>query len=249
MRPLRISLVRAIVVALATVTGGCILLVSPDPGGQHCHFADEVSTCGSCIKQRCEAYVDSACRAGRDVALAKLDACTTARDESCTALFADVSSVEAHNLGLCVAANCPGACAPALPNTLTRCVPEPFGDGRPCSCSLASPSNSFVCAEAALPRTLCCAPKGWPGAGLACTCQPLGCAPNGDGCSCFLTTYGPDDEKCEGAICCASATSCRCGSRACSQAAGERSVDSCTIAEMTCPPGRDHVATCIVPGP
>lgn len=249
MPPLRSSLVRIVIASLAMLVGGCILLVSPESGGDHCRFEGEDSTCGSCVKLRCQESVDRACDARRDGTLANLDGCTSARDGRCAALATDTSSPEAAALASCVSAACPGACAPAPGKTTTRCVPEPFGDGRQCSCTLAAPANSFVCAEAVLKDTICCAPAGWPGAGLACSCLPLGCAPNPDGCSCFPTTYRPESEVCTGQICCATSTTCRCGTRPCSAPSGERRVDRCSIAELGCAQGQERVASCTITSP
>lgn len=238
------------VVALAVLACGCILLVSPDAGGEHCHFAAEDSTCGSCIKARCQDAVDKACRAGRDNVLANVDGCTTARDARCTTLLGDTSSAQASELATCVRTACPGACAPAPGTSTTRCIPEPFGDGRACSCSLASPANTFICAEAALRDTICCAPLAWPGAGLSCSCQPLGCASNKAGCACFLSNYAPESEVCTGMHCCATPTSCTCSSaRDCRGEEHPVDAGTCTIAEVACGDGQKRVPSCSMHDP
>ena len=246
----RAGLARVVTFAsLALLGGGCILFVSPDTRGDHCRFEAEESTCGRCLRERCESEIDQVCRAGREGTLADLEACTRTRGESCTKLMgATQDSTQGSALAACVSRACPGACAPAPPNPTTRCVPEPFGNGRPCSCTLSDSPNSFVCSELVMARTICCAPKGWPAPGLACACLPLDCSPNTKGCQCFRSTYGPDTEQCGGGdtICCKALTSCACGAQACKP--GATQVETCSVAafgpDQGCDADQVRVSSC-----
>jgi hypothetical protein len=243
------SSVRALVVALGSVTASCILFVSPEPGGAHCRFAGEDTACGKCIAFTCQEAVDRTCVARPDT-LARLDACASRRDSSCDALRADRSSAETAELASCVTTRCAGSCAEAVGTSLTRCAPEPYGDGRQCACSVSSDkANDFACAEAVQPGTICCAAAGWPAEGLSCRCHVFDCNPNstGTGCFCSLSAYTSGSPLCEGVGCCANGNQCRCGGRACS--GDDRPVTSCTRDVVACGEGQVRVESCSIRSP
>jgi hypothetical protein len=226
----------------ALLASGCILLVSPETGGAHCRFAGQDGVCGDCVRAQCQGAVDAACAVDASGVLAELDACASRRDASCTTLASDASSPQANALAACVSGVCAGACAPTAGASTTHCAALPFGDGRECSCTTEQPTNDYVCSRAVFPDTLCCAPHGWPGAGLECRCLPAQCGSNATGCSCFLSPYAATMPVCTGETCCVDQDSCICGPSPCIGNAVK--VTSCVVSVMQCPTGTEPVASC-----
>lgn len=231
---------RAALTLLASFLGGCILLVTPDAGGDHCRFTGEETTCGRCARAQCQRALDHACSVADEETLTALDDCATNRGDRCQTLLSNTTSP----LATCLESRCPGSCAPMIGTSTTRCGAVLVGDGRECSCTTAQPPTDYVCSEAAIARTICCAPRGWPAEGLACNCLPLNCSPFATGCSCTLASYSLIGETCMGEICCATASTCRCSAKECAPDAVR--VDRCDISKVTCDTGQDRVASCTI---
>jgi len=235
------EIMRAALSLLACLLGGCVLLVTPDPGGEHCQFAGEDTTCGKCARAQCQVAIDDACGAADEEVLTALEDCALNRGPRCHTLLSSTT----RPLATCLEKRCSGACAPRPFPSTTRCAPLPVGDGRECSCTTAQPATDYVCSEAAIARTICCAPRGWPAEGLSCSCLPLNCSPTPTGCSCFLAFYGTSGESCAGEICCAVGATCRCSTKEC--APGTVRVDRCDVSKVSCETGQDRVSSCTVP--
>src|SRR6185503_14268747 len=116
----------------------------------------------------------------------------------------------------------------------TACKELVLAPGASCSCVTSAEHNDFTCSAAVFPGARCCAPKGWPAAGLECSCKRAQCNPTADGSFCSLVDYTPDQQVGSGAYCCASprAAECTCRSRKCY--ADEIPVETCSAAVIGC---------------
>ncbi len=240
----------ALATALASPLLGCVLLVSPKSFGDHCRFDGEETPCGQCIRTRCEADVDGCCRESScDSTLTGLESCAAGDVAKCDSVASLRASSEAAKAGLgrCLDERCRTECSAPSTRSKTKCAFPSFGQGETCSCTLSTTPNDVSCSEEALPKAICCAPEGWPADGQRCACKAPSCGATGDGCRCLLEDAPSEGETCSGKICCARNDVCTCGSLAC--LAGERSVASCSRAELACGPGLVRVKSCVVAAP
>lgn len=225
---------------------GCILLVSEPTFGKTCRFSGAESACGACVASRCQASVDACCTddACKDT-LGSLDGCAAKHDGSCGALAAAASSSQpaSAELGKCIARRCGGECQPFAGQSETTCKELVLAPGASCSCVTSAEHNDFTCSEAVFQGARCCAPKGWPAAGLECSCKRLQCNPTADGCFCSLVDYTPDQESCSGVYCCASPKTAECSCRARPCYADETRVTACSTAVVGCGP-QDRIDAC-----
>lgn len=227
---------------------GCVLLVSEPSRGTACRFSGAQSACGACVSTRCQASVNACCKddACQDT-LSALDGCASKNDESCNALGASAASLQptSAELGKCITRRCAGECQPLAPasQSQTGCKELVLAPGASCSCLTSAEHNDFTCSEAVFAGARCCASKGWPGAGLACSCKHLQCNPTERGCFCSLVDYTPDQEECSGAVCCVSPNAAECSCRTQPCYADEMRVSSCSAALVGCGP-QDRVDSC-----
>lgn len=214
-----------------------MLVVSPEPGGEHCAFRADVTECGVCLASRCVEEIDSACF--DDEVLTALETCAVRGDVACEHL-------PPSSLTTCLQQKCAAWCSSREGTSLTQCEDSLFGPGLACSCRLNDTPNNFACSSALYTRSICCAPPGWPGPALSCTCEAVACVPSTDGCICTLSEdLGPETaSQCPGVHCCAVEDRCQCRTRACS--GGEREVAVCNKAALQCPPGRHEVPSCSI---
>jgi len=232
----------AVLGVLGVLLGGCILFVSSPPYGSSCRFAGEQSACGACVTTRCQDAVNACCTVDACAStLRDLEGCASKHDETCTTLASAARSdgPTSTDLRACVASRCAGECQPLQGVSETSCHELALAAGAACSCvtSAAAGPNDFTCSRAVFPSARCCTPKGWPAAGLECSCKRAQCNPTADGCFCSLVDYTPDQEACGGTpglFCCASAkdAQCTCRSHACF--AGEELVPSCSADVIGC---------------
>ena len=228
MRALRVVLAAGV----ALLSSRCILVVSDDvpESGEHCRFSGEDGQCGRCIQQQCRPAVDACCaELACDATLAAVESCATIADAGCDALETDGSE-----LGACVSNRCGAVCERRIAPSTTFCREPPLGEDAACECDQSNPANDFICSEAAYPETVCCAPPGWPAAGLECSCRPLGCNPSEGGCLCALVDYVPDGSVCQAPPCCVDGDVCTCRQSGCFD--WETPVSACTIDVVGCPP-------------
>jgi hypothetical protein len=234
---------------MGAIVCGCILFVSPQFGSV-CQFKGSSSACGSCIVERCQDAVNTCCGdPSCTTALTYLDECAGAGDQSCTSLAAtSKESGTTARLGKCIDSSCAGYCQPVPDGGYeTSCKESAMGPGQACSCMQAPPANDYVCSEALMPGTLCCAPVGWPAAGQQCTCNLVECSPTCDGCFCSLVDYPSAQETCSGPHCCVepgSFNTCSCRPGPCYTY--EREVPNCSAATIGCG-DQNHVASCAIP--
>jgi hypothetical protein len=231
--------------ALALLSTGCILVVSPERYGDHCRFAGATtSQCGACLAQHCQGEIDSEC--GDDAALAAVESCAVRHD--CGAISA--APLASGAAGSCLAGKCGGVCRTLTGTSQTACSEPSLSEGTACTCTSGSTTNDFVCDARAYPSTICCAPKGWPAVGLTCTCSPLDCNPTNDGCACDRLTIAPTGSTCRGDTCCVDQDRCVCRAATATPSggcyAGETRVDRCTIDVIECAPGQIKVDSCAV---
>jgi hypothetical protein len=219
------------------VCAGCILVVSPEPGGEHCQFHGRDTPCGACLAARCQTEIDGACF--DEAVLAPVEQCARLGDDACDRL--PPSPVTA-----CLRERCPSLCYRREGTSTTRCGESFVGQGLACSCDIGAPPNDYVCSSAVFARTRCCAPNGWPGPALLCTCNAIECQPTTDGCVCILSdnVEPVTAQECRGAHCCAVDDRCQCRTRAC--AGAEREVPVCNKAELACPRGTKAVDACSI---
>ena len=192
-----------------------MLVVSPKRYGDHCVFVGATtSQCGECLAQRCRAEIDTACT--DDVALAAVESCAAKHD--CAAMT--TPAVAGTAVAACLATSCGAVCRTLTGTSQTACTEPSLSNGTACKCSTGGAStNDFVCDPQSYPDTICCAPKGWPAEGLACTCAPLACTDTTDGCACTLTTIAPSSPTCgggdAGGACCVDQEKCACRAMGC----------------------------------
>ncbi len=233
---------------LSLVLAGCILLVSPPPpGGDRCVFSGEESPCGACMKEACQAAIDSCCgNSACTATLGTLEGCTTRHDGSCRGLLGPTAGADPTGaiLSGCATQHCSAVCQERVGVARTSCTGAPFGEGNVCSCKLAGPPNDFVCARDTYPNTVCCAPEGWPAPGLSCSCLPLGCSPSPAGCFCALIDHTPEQTTCASTRCCVEHDTCTCGSRSCYP--WETAVPSCEVRAVGCRAGQTQVTSCSI---
>lgn len=242
MMPLRTVLASASALLLVS----CILVVSPERFGDQCRIAGEETQCGACVVERCQAAANDCCLTDScSATLRAVETCGNQHDGSC-AFATDAAS---NSLAKCVAESCGGVCVPLAGTPSTACREPPIAQGGSCSCTYAGPGagNDFVCDPKAYAQTICCAPKGWPGAGQECVCKSIDCAPRIDGCSCITIEHASANNECTGAICCSDHDSCRCSSEACFSF--QTQVPSCTLAVLACDKDQIRVDSCSLRAP
>lgn len=244
---------QALIAVLAlTLLGGCILLVHEPAHGTSCTFEGAASACGACVRERCRSSLDACCGDdGCAETLNALDGCASRSDLSCVALASAARAPRptSANLAACIEERCAGLCQPREGTSESACKELPLAPGVSCSCMTSATPNDFTCSEAVQPGTRCCAPKGWPAAGLQCACRQVSCNPTPDGCFCSLVDYTPEQTACTGVFCCVKPgqdDECACRSRACF--ADEQRVATCSVATVGCGPQVRHGA-CSLRGP
>lgn len=230
---------RALGLVVVAMLVGCIFVVSPEEYGTTCRFRGEDTQCGTCIATKCRRELNECCR-----------------DESCETTLSDVDDCAAHSsyacnvlkgtarrsIAECVKRECDAVCVELRGAPTTSCREPRLGEGSACSCDASGEVNDVICNSSAFPRTLCCAPKGWPAPGLACTCRPLECRPTNDGCFCSLADFTPKQRDCTALKCCVDQDKCTCRARDCF--AFEREVESCDVGVLECADGQDRVESC-----
>jgi hypothetical protein len=230
------------IAAIALLSTGCILVVSPTHHGDHCRFAGVASQCGACLAQHCTAEIDSVCEDIRT--MAAIDSCAEKHDCSALDALAPAQGV----VSVCLAKNCGGVCRTLTGAPQTSCSEPSLSEGTACKCTGSASTNDFLCDPKVYPGTICCAPAvGWPSEGQACTCAQLACNATTDGCACGITTIAPSNPTCTGGTCCADQEKCGCGARACYDS--EKKVDACVLDVITCAKGQVRVESCSVRSP
>ncbi len=170
--------------------------------------------------------VNASCGSGVEL----LERCATNSDASCAELSRSKTAI-----GECLNRWCAGTCQALTGKSDSSCKDLPLGPGAGCTCLAGAENNDFICNEDVFPGAICCATKGWPGAGLSCSCRRPECNPTADGCFCSLVDFAPEQQECTGVYCCVDETrddQCTCRSRPCQT--NERRVDSCSAAVMGC---------------
>ncbi len=225
------------IAALALAAMGCVLFVSPEPGGAHCVFRGQDGSCGACLVARCRAEIDQACF--DDAVIGAIEECATANDDAC-------GRVPQSPAGVCMASRCAALCYARTGSSVTHCTDSFVSPGLACACDVDGPPNDLACTDVTYPRTRCCAPSTWPGAALQCACNAVSCTPTSDGCICILTDNLDESsaQDCRGEHCCAVEDRCQCRPRACE--GGEREVAVCNKGELACPHGTVEVPGCSI---
>lgn len=251
--PITLRFAKLLAAMLAVMLARCALLIQTPDYGNHCLFSGRDTDCGKCIAKNCQTKVDACCgdnQCGR--AIDDVEGCASANDQHCNALHAAVTSSDTKRAALakCVSIMCRGVCEDAPATSHSNCGGTAFGYGQACACSPGTPqapANRYQCNSSAFPDTRCCAPLGWPSAGNQCSCLIVSCAPTSDGCMCYLSdSYDPNaTHKCDGPICCESASDCHCGSSPCST--GESVVQSCGLATTPCSQQTQPLDNCSLP--
>jgi len=223
----------------------CVLFVSPDDHGTRCRFAGEETACGACLRERCQTDIDACCRVPAcDKTLTEIDACAQGDRARCSVATSDHAAAEPTraSLAICLATKCREACLAPATTSITECSRPSFSGGHACTCVVSASPNDERCSEAVLPETICCAPQGWPGPGLRCSCRTVSCGPSSGGCGCFLADGTPRGADCRAAVCCQDNDVCRCGSAPCDP--HEKPVAACSRATLGCALGQVRVASC-----
>lgn len=231
----RYSLFATPVLALGAL--GCILLVSPPSGGAHCRFRGVETSCGTCLAERCQPQIDAICIDDPSAALPVVEQCAAASDDAC-------NRIPSSDAGTCLKARCRASCFTKLGKSGTDCEESFLAPELACSCHVSAHPTDLECSKVTYPRTRCCAPAGWPGAALSCTCNAVACVPGTGGCICTLTDNLAADTApdCNGTHCCAVEDRCQCRPRECS--GGEKEVPTCNRDALSCPIGTMEVASC-----
>lgn len=219
---------------LPLVCCGCIALVSPTAGGEHCRFRGEDSSCGRCLTSRCRSEIDDACF--DEAVIGAIESCAENGDGSC------------KNLPSCGASRCAAYCFERVGTSVVNCSESFLAPGLVCRCvSSGEAPNDVRCSTDLYPRTRCCAQAGWPRPALECDCRAAACFPAATGCVCLLadnlgTDTAQDCVAPPGGHCCAFEDQCRCTNVPCQ--GSFREVAACNKQEMRCPAGRVEVAEC-----
>jgi hypothetical protein len=236
----RMSLVAALVLTACSVS--CILVVSPDDHGTRCRFAAEKETaCSRCLTSRCSAEIDATCFDEGVLSIA--EQCAVAGDDAC-------NRVPASPLATCLQTRCNALCYAKTGASQTRCTESFVSAGLACSCTTSTTApTDLACNSEVYPRTRCCAARGWPAPPAECTCNAVACVALSDGCLCHLTdnldeSTATDCKRTPDTHCCAVEERCQCRVRTCGL--GEREVDVCNKAEITCPKNTVEVASCAI---
>jgi len=95
---------------------GCALVVTSFDHAAHCQISGS-SACGTCIREKCQATVDTCCgdascrgEDGHSAILDGLDACASGNQNGCAAGIASAGSGSAGAAGACVSTMCKSAC-------------------------------------------------------------------------------------------------------------------------------------------
>lgn len=225
---------------LASGAASCVLLVTPDPAsGAHCGFGGAETGCGACLKERCQSAIDAVCLDDPAGVLPVLEQCAAAGDDACGRLPASA-------VATCATGRCGAYCAAKSGTSATRCEESFFAPGLACSCQSEGRATDLDCSKRTFPGARCCAPQGWPGAALQCSCNAVACVPSTAGCICTLTDNLDSNtaDECKGAHCCAIEDRCECRARVCS--GGEREVAACNSAALHCPLDTSEVESCSI---
>ena len=236
---------------VGVLVSGCVLIVpSAKLGGDHCGFAGRDTSCGTCVAAKCTAAVDACCEDASCGGIIKdLESCSREQGATCDRLGnpADADGVH-RDLSACVIKECREVCAAsASPSSDTQCKPAYVSSVDACTCKRSTQPNSVACTSIAHPNLRCCAPSGWPGPALECSCLTIICTAIAGGCQCELTALddqGRDTECKGGKFCCANASTatCSCGDKACLPQ--EEIVPSCNIDRLGCHNGEHRVDSC-----
>jgi hypothetical protein len=222
-------------------TASCVLFVPESTVGEHCAFDGAQTACGACLRSVCASAIDDACRDRTQLqsVVPVMEECAAKSDDAC-------DRVPASDVASCMKEKCGAFCYFKSGQSQTHCTESFLAPGLACTCDTTGSPNDLKCASDAYPRARCCAPSGWPGPGLECTCAAIACAPTQDGCNCVLTDNLDSTiaDTCSGAHCCATSDHCQCRARVCT--GGEREVATCTKTELGCPEGRREVASCAI---
>jgi hypothetical protein len=241
--------VRRLVFVWSMLSVACVLFTTPFRGDEHCGFAGREKLCGECLATRCAGAIDTCCsETSCDGAILSVEQCARTQDQSCAELLRPSTNKERLALATCARDNCAAYCSPATGTSVTACGDTPLTAGFGCRCRTGSNvvANNYVCSEASLPRTRCCAPQAWPGPTVECTCKPFACFPTSEGCVCNLgSSAEPGDLLfCRGAHCCATDTVCTCQPSACSP--GTREVAECNLQQIGCATATRAVPSCSI---
>jgi hypothetical protein len=253
------------VVTTGLFAASCVLLVSPATYGERCKFEGEDTTCGRCLRDRCQGSIDACCTDDTcGATLGVLESCALHGDATCGDLTSR-KALASHDgeLATCATTRCGAVCRGFTGTSDTKCSEPVFGRGATCSC-LPTPGagNDFLCSPETYVDTLCCASDSWPAPGFECSCLPLGCHGTPEGCSCALVDTPPDQKECGGpgaggaTTCCVSLLDpdqCVCRGSCFDQ---ERKVPSCSLAAadangpaIGCKKGQKRVASCTLRSP
>jgi hypothetical protein len=215
-----------------------------------CAFRGAETACGTCLASRCGAQIGACCSDSACGGLIQdVELCAAAASERCKTLLAAGESTEPSartSLQSCAKNRCAAVCQTRTGNSETNCKDAFFGNGFACACTTSEPFNDYACAASIQPVSKCCAPRGWPGTALECTCKAVACYPTAEGCSCVLS----DDvsagvaRECTGLHCCAGSGVCACRARACDKTLVE--VPSCGIGALSCESGLNEVPACSI---
>jgi hypothetical protein len=238
-------------VSLVAVVAGlsCVLVVPSRRIADHCELLGAATECGACLTARCQSEVDACCGDPTCEAtdLRTIEQCAATGGPACSVLSDASRNPRAATATRCAATQCAGYCAAKAPGRTQTFCREPAGAaGAACACKVDPASaNAFACSAEVIAGTLCCAPGGWPAAGLECDCLPMRCTPTTGGCFCDRVDYTLPGATatCKGLHCCANAqASCECSARECGPS--EREVSACSIENTVCPTERAQVASC-----
>jgi hypothetical protein len=245
----------ACLLAIGMLVSGCVLIVpSATLGGAHCGFAGRDTSCGTCVAAKCASAVDACCTDESCGGIIKdLESCSAKGDSTCDRLVNAPEGDGVHReLSACVVKECRDLCASVSPSSLTQCKPAYVSSVDACTCTSSTQPNNVSCTSVAHPNLRCCAPSGWPGPALECSCLTIICIPAIGGCICQLTDkddQGRDTHCKAGTRCCANpgTGSCICGDRQC--APQEKEVTECNIDALGCTHGEHQVDSCSTPRP
>jgi hypothetical protein len=219
---------------------GCILAVSPERYGDTCRFEGEDTQCGACVVDRCRTEMNDCCSdEACDATVRTVESCASRHDQSCAEI---ANGAGRFALARCVTEKCGGVCVAFAGSSLTSCKEPLLDESAACSCRYSGGGNDFACNPAAYRDTICCAPNGWPGVGLECSCRPIECNASAGGCFCLTVEGTPTQRECTGPICCAQNDSCSCGSKPCFQF--QTQVATCNLAAVGCRENQIRVDSC-----
>ncbi len=253
------TMMRLAAVGLALGLSGCIFLLDVPSGDlDHCSFHGSRATCGSCVADKCQSYVDSCCSANACLGNIEIvERCASYGNVSgqCDDLLASTDPQDI-NIMRCIRTTCAVACSYAPGDDAGASSSSSSGSrgsgytycsatSSQCQCSVSSIPDTGSCKASQYRNGVCCRGASWPSSGT-CSCLNFACTDTTTGCECSQFVTGSKNSCTSNGVCCQRENGCECyNSRTTCPYFDDTKVTSCTLANAECGQNRTKTTSCV----